>query len=87
MAVADIVSALTGTRSYKDAYPREKVVDIIENMRREKTIDAECVSCIVADYEEIMEHTLQRCQPILDAYYNIKREYLENDKILKHLQR
>ena len=83
VAVADIVSALTGTRSYKDAYPKEKVVSIIEGMRRENTIDAECVSCMVADYEGIMEHTLQRCQPILDAYYNIKREYLENDKIIK----
>ena len=85
VAVADIVSALTGTRSYKDAYPKEKVVSIIEGMRRENTIDAECVSCMVADYEGIMEHTLQRCQPILDAYYNIKREYLENDKIIKNL--
>lgn len=77
VAVADIVSALIGTRSYKEAYPRERVVGIIRKMRDDGLVDRESVDCIEANYGKIIENTLIRCQPILDAYHNIQKEYLE----------
>lgn len=77
VAVADIVSALIGTRSYKEAYPRERVVGIIRKMRDDGLVDRESVDCIEANYGKIIENTLIRCQPILDAYHNIHKEYLE----------
>lgn len=75
VAVADIVSALAGTRSYKEAYAGERVVRIIEASAKAGLIDGDIVARMVEHYDEIMARTALRCKPAIDAYRSIKEEY------------
>ena len=75
VAVADIVSALSGTRSYKDAYSKERVQSIINGMRDENKIDGSIVDIINMNYDDIMNSTQLVCQPVLEKYRKIKEEY------------
>lgn len=75
VALADIVSALAGTRSYKEAYDKERIVGIIVQMREDGLLDSGLVDCMLAHYDEIMEKTRVRCQPIIDIYENLQTEY------------
>lgn len=77
VAVADIVSALAGTRSYKEAYERERVVRIIEGSAKAGLLDSDIVALMTEHYDGIMERTAQRCKPAIDIYKNIKEEYEE----------
>ena len=77
VAVADIVSALAGTRSYKDAFPKERILSIINKMKEDELIDKDVVDKVTLDFDEIMEITRNRCQPILDMYHRIQSEYLQ----------
>ncbi|MFR5585567.1 MAG: hypothetical protein ACLTLQ_18670 [[Clostridium] scindens] len=47
VAVADIVSALTGTRSYKDAYPKERVLSIVSEQKDLGKIDCNIVDILI----------------------------------------
>lgn len=77
VAVADIVSALAGTRSYKEAYERERVIRIIEGSAKAGLLDSDIVALMTEHYDGIMERTAQRCKPAIDIYKNIKEEYEE----------
>ena len=75
VAVADIVSALAGTRSYKSAYRKEQVISVISDMRAKGLIDPQIVDCMISQYDAIMEITKRRSQPIVKIYENIQAEY------------
>lgn len=75
VAVADIVSALCGTRSYKDAFPKEKVLGIINGMSADGLIDSGIVDMAVAHFDEIMETVRARTAPLLASYNSIAGEY------------
>lgn len=75
VAIADIVSALAGTRSYKEAYSKEHIEKIINNLKVDKKIDAGIADVMIWNYDEIMDKTKERCQPILDRYQSIQEEY------------
>lgn len=75
VAVADIVSALCGTRSYKDAFPKEKVLGIINQMSADGLIDSGIVAVTVAHFDEIMETVRTRTAPLLASYNAIAGEY------------
>ena len=75
VAVADIISALTGTRSYKDAFSKEKTVSILEDMAEKGLVDSVIVSMFVENYDTIMGAVRQRSQPILDKYHEMQRQY------------
>lgn len=75
VAVADIVSALCGTRSYKEAYPQERVAAIIGQMARSGQIDARIVQTVIENFEPIMSAVRERTQPVVDLYHAINSEY------------
>ena len=75
VAVADIVSALSGTRSYKDSYSKEHVLTILNRMKQEQKIDGQVTDIINQYYDEIIQSTQQMCEPILDKYQYIRKEY------------
>lgn len=75
VALADIVSALAGTRSYKGAYSKEQIITIISRMRDNGLIDAGLVNCMITHYDTIMSRTLAQCQPVMDIYENLQAEY------------
>lgn len=75
VAIADIISALTGTRSYKAAYPKEKIKTILESMKNEQLLDPDIVSLAVTHLDDILETTAIRCRPILQIYEKLRTEY------------
>ena len=75
VAVADIVSALAGTRSYKAAYSKDRVITVLQDMRGRGLIDSGAVGCMTAQYDDIMDHTKRRSQPIANVYEAIQTEY------------
>lgn len=85
VAVADIVSALAGTRSYKEAFPKERILSIMETMKADGLIDRDAVDKIASDFDEIMEETAGRCQPILDMYHGIQAEYLQIEGYMAYI--
>ncbi|MDY5526272.1 MULTISPECIES: HD-GYP domain-containing protein [Eisenbergiella] len=54
VAVADIVSALAGTRSYKEAFSRERIVGIIGKMKEDGLIDGSIVDVMTDNFDDIM---------------------------------
>ncbi len=75
VAVADIVSALTGTRSYKEAYAKERVVGILANMKNQGLIDPVIVDLIIEHYDTVMMKVREQSEPILERYEQIQAEY------------
>lgn len=75
VAVADIVSALTGTRSYKEAYAKDRVIHILEDMKRQGLIDPDIVDVFVEHYDMIMGRTQEQCQPLIEKYRRIQEEF------------
>lgn len=76
VAIGDIVSALSGTRSYKQAFPKEKVFSILENMGVHGQLDADVIDVMIRNFDEIMEETSKISDPILDTYATIQHEYV-----------
>lgn len=75
VALADIVSALAGTRSYKEAFDKERIVSIVSGLRRDGLVDASLVDCLFAHYDAIMDKTARRCRPLWDIYQSLYDEY------------
>ncbi|MBS6645681.1 MAG: HD domain-containing protein [Clostridiaceae bacterium] len=75
VAVADIVSALLGTRSYKEAYSMEKVISIITQQAGQGLIDKAVVDTIVTHFDIILDEVKSLCSPILKIYNGLNSEY------------
>lgn len=75
VALADIVSALAGTRSYKEAFSKERIVSIVSEMQQNGLMDTSLVDCMFTHFNEIMERTAVRCQPIMEIYEKLQAEY------------
>ncbi|WP_243008888.1 HD domain-containing phosphohydrolase [Clostridium sp. AM58-1XD] len=75
VAVADIISALAGTRSYKEAYGKDRIISILTDMIRNNLIDADITGTAISHYDEIMEITRIRCSPLISIYHGIQDEY------------
>ncbi len=76
IAVADIVSALVGTRSYKKAYPKEKVLELLAEQVAAGKIDAAVVDAMTCDYDAIMVSVAAACLPVAAAYERVQDQYL-----------
>lgn len=75
VAVADIVSALSGTRSYKDAFSKEKTLAILRQNCAAGKLDAHVVDTVILHYDEIMQAVALQCEPVLQIYHTIRNEY------------
>lgn len=75
VAVADIVSALTGTRSYKDAYSQGKTLSIITEMAEKGLIDRDIVALINDNFQSIMDTVQQTAAPIFQIYQEMRDQY------------
>ena len=81
VAVADIFSALTGKRSYKDSMPKEKVISIMQQMADNHQISGETVKLLVDNYETVEQKVEENCSKIIHNYENIKERYSEISRI------
>lgn len=77
VAIADIISALAGTRSYKEAYGKERIVSILSNMKEDGLLDPAITDTAILHYDRIMAHTQALCDPLLVMYHKIQEEYQE----------
>ena len=75
VAIADIISALTGKRSYKDSFPKDKIIAILTNMKNTGLLDSSIVDLTVKNLDMILEATADRCKPILNVYSRLNDEY------------
>ncbi|WP_302760505.1 HD-GYP domain-containing protein, partial [Christensenella hongkongensis] len=75
VAVSDIVSALYGTRSYKESFPKEKTLHIIQKQSGEGLIDKTVVAVISDNFDSIMETVKERCKPVWELYHKMQDEY------------
>lgn len=75
VAVADIVSALWGTRSYKEAYPEDKILFILNEMCEKGELDRTVVDRVSSEFASIMEETKKFAEPVLDTYEALSNEY------------
>lgn len=75
VVVADLVSALYSSRSYKDAFPKERTLSILGENAADGKIDPAVVEVIVSNYGEIIEEVKEVCKPVLEVYRKISSEY------------
>ncbi len=83
VAIADIVSALCGTRSYKEAYSKDKTLGILEKMSSDGLIDSEITDLVVKEFDGIMAEVEENCRPILEVYYHVQKEYMELEELFR----
>ncbi len=75
VAIADIISALHGRRSYKDSFGKEKILSILQQASQKGELCPQIVGLVTAHYDQIMGQARENGQPVLAAYANIKEEY------------
>jgi HD-GYP domain-containing protein (c-di-GMP phosphodiesterase class II) len=77
VAVADVLSALCYARTYKDAFPKEKVAGILTDMAERGSLDPRLVALVCERYDEILKETDAAAKPVIDAYNKIQAEFEE----------
>ena len=82
VAVADIFSALTGKRSYKDSLPKDKVISIMLQMAEQHQIDEKIVKFLIDNYETVEKLVDENCGLIIHNYELMKKKYQVINKML-----
>lgn len=77
VAVADIVSALVGERSYKEAFPLEKVFSVIAQMKLQGKLCPDVCDVVLTRYDELSAGVKSEVQEILSTYSNMMVEFRE----------
>lgn len=75
LAVADILSALIGERSYKKPFSKEYTLGILQKMADDGKICRAVTGIVTANYDEIMQNVNEKGLSILKVYDSISREY------------
>ncbi|WP_394525187.1 HD-GYP domain-containing protein [Lacrimispora sp. JR3] len=75
VAIADIISALTGTRSYKESFPKDRIRTILVNMKKQGFLDSYIVDMAVWNLDSILDTTAERCRPVLSIYEKLWKDY------------
>lgn len=75
VAVADLVSALSEKRSYKNKFSKEKVITMLDNMSKEKKLGAKVCEVMINQYDEILEATNSERNPMMRIYEEMKNYY------------
>lgn len=64
MTVSDIFSALTDVRTYKESYPKDKTISILQGMAKDNKIESSVVQKVEENYDKIISDTKIR-RPML----------------------
>lgn len=75
LTIADIVSALSMSRSYKAAFPKEKVFLILDNMKVKGQIDGRVLEAMKDGYDDIIKKAEAACAPVRKIHKNLAEEY------------
>ncbi len=77
LAIADILSALMGKRSYKEPFPKEKVVSILQKMANDGQICKRVVVVALDNYDLIEKNNDTICQEVQARYDIFKKNAQE----------
>ena len=77
VAVADVLSALIGKRSYKDGFSKDKVLSILSNMVSNDEIDKDICHLVIENYDCIQKRVKANTKDTIDVYNNLMNEYEE----------
>ncbi len=75
VCIADIASALTGKRSYKNPFPQEKVIAIMRDMVEKGELCRTIVEDFISNYDEILEIVDVKSVDISNKYEELSKEY------------
>lgn len=75
IAVADILSALYGKRSYKDSFPPEKVKEILKSDADNGKICSKVVQVAINNYDTIIHDYERQRSETMDKYIEITNQY------------
>lgn len=75
LAVADIASALCMSRSYKEAFSKERCLAILGEMCQKGELDKEITAALEKHFDEIMAQADAACRPLRETYERISDEY------------
>lgn len=83
VAVADILSALYGKRSYKEAFDSEKIKRILNEDAENHKISKSTVDCLMRNYDSVIKAYEEKKDETIGLYLNIKEQY---EEILKKFE-
>lgn len=86
VAVADMMSALTGQRSYKDSFPKAKVIEIMQNQKVTGKLCGTVIDSAIQNYDTIMEESNKNTMVVQDMYNRISKEFLLIKKRFEELK-
>lgn len=75
IAVADILSALYGKRSYKEAFSKEKILDIMNSDADNGKINRNVVTSLEKNYDNIIKEFEKEKENTIGLYLKIKEQY------------
>jgi len=75
IAVADILSALYGKRSYKEAFSKEKILDIMNSDADRGKINKNVVAGLERNYDNIIGEFEKEKENTIGLYLKIKEQY------------
>lgn len=77
VAVADILSALYGKRSYKESFDADKIKDILRSDADNGKISRRAVDCLMRNYDTIIKNYEKEKANTVGLYLMIKQKYDE----------
>ncbi len=83
IAVADILSALYGKRSYKAAFDKEKILDIMNGDADQGKINKNVVTSLERNYDSIIKKFERQKEDTIGLYLKIKEQYAVMTERLK----
>ncbi len=77
VAIADVLSALIGKRSYKDEFSKDEVISTLSNMASNYEIDKDICKLVIENYDYIEKRVKANTKNTLKLYKNLMNEYEE----------
>ena len=81
VAVADILSALTQRRAYKEPFPKPKALHILNEMKADGLICPQVTDTICDNYDLILRNTEKSHDPVKTLYKNLLVEYRDKSAV------
>jgi HD-GYP domain-containing protein (c-di-GMP phosphodiesterase class II) len=78
MAVADVFTALSEDRPYRDGLPKDKIISILQDMVQNNAIDKNMVSLLIDHYSKIEKYVRNKQQQASEFYKSRIEKINEN---------
>lgn len=75
VAIADVLSALRQRRSYKEAFPKEKIIEILKEQSEKGRLCPTICRLVIDRYDAVMANADRSCEDFLSVYDNLMIEY------------